>query len=302
MANDNTRKIVMRALIDKYSGGATSRLTISTPTPIDFQRQQQQHLHTFSNVAFNQTTQQNRSLITASSAITPYTDSFPSSSKASCSTQEQHQLNTGYISDEDDEVPLNILKDLTPEQLQLVPLSPTPKAAAPTAISEKKIIRSNWGDLEDSSLCSEIAISNPFEFKKGSLRRGAEWRKVAEHFNNSNKSFKVQTGDSVRERFKQIKAKFLRKSAEEERASGISPEFTDFDQLVSELISRESTSNTSIDKETKEAAQKKVDSMAKRQEIMKKCTEGLSTPRAKRHRGENSNVEFLKGKWKRTWR
>ena len=85
MANNKAQQIVMRALMDKYTGAATSRLTISTP--VDFQRQpkQQQNRHIFSNLSFNQTAQQQqRSLITnkasASSAITPNTDSFPNQS------------------------------------------------------------------------------------------------------------------------------------------------------------------------------------------------------------------------------
>ena len=73
-------------------------------------------------------------------------------------------------------------------------------------------------------------------------------------------------------------------------------QFSDFDKFVDALISRESTLDTLLDKETEETVQKKLNSMAKGHEIWRKCTEGLSTPRAKRHRGENSNVEFLKEK------
>ena len=66
----------------------------------------------------------------------------------------------------------------------------------------------------------------PFRVQEGSLPHGAEWKKVANHFNLNNKAFKVQAGDSFRERFKQIKSKFLRKSTEEEQESGISLEFS----------------------------------------------------------------------------
>ena len=85
---------------------------------------------------------------------------------------------------------------------------------------ENKI--NKWTEIEDNFLISEIFVENPYDKPSGSVERGIIWKNIARSLNATvdKADFNV-TGRSVRDRFKHLRDKAIRKRNVEEKASGI---------------------------------------------------------------------------------
>ena len=76
----------------------------------------------------------------------------------------------------------------------------------------------------DDLFIREILVFEPWNFKKGSPERGNCWKSIAESLNKIvDPSFRVEDR-SVRDRFKLLEKKYIKKTNEMDRASGIAPE------------------------------------------------------------------------------
>ena len=310
--SSGVREILKRRRDDILSGGAESTLQSTPSKQFKLSQPQQQQPQPIlrpmtttaaatSAIPFPRFQSPSAQFFYRFNANSSFSSSSQQQTQPSTSTQQQPQCSTttpkSYASllndndDDDSDIHLNILQDLPKEMEQLVPTQQTTTAAPP-----KKQLRSKWGEMEGSSLLTEITIEKPFQFKKGSGQRGDAWRNIEEHFNNKNKHFITQTAKGLQDKYRNIKEKFQKKMRDEERASGIAPEYTDLDRLIGELIDLEKASNEIVNKETDEAAKKKIESQAKGQEIRKRSTEGLV---GKRHNGKEANMTFLKEKMER---
>ena len=124
-----------------------------------------------------------------------------------------------------------------------------------------------WSRQNDVLLCTEITlrVRQPYKFKKCSNERGKIWTEIASTL-NSNEEVKFHvTQRGVRERYEGLKAKYLEKIKNEEKASGISPEATELDSLLEEIIEKESLAESS----------RESDSAIKKNEEERKIAEDL---------------------------
>ena len=81
-----------------------------------------------------------------------------------------------------------------------------------------------WTAKHDDLFIREVLIFEPWNFKKGSPERGNCWKSIAESLNQIvDPSFRVDDR-SVRDRFKLLEKKYVKKTNEIDRASGIAPE------------------------------------------------------------------------------
>lgn len=81
-----------------------------------------------------------------------------------------------------------------------------------------------WTVRHDEILIREVLLFEPWNQKKGSPERGMIWKRIAESLNSMKEpTFKVDDR-SMRDHFKLLEKKYLRKTASEEKASGIAPE------------------------------------------------------------------------------
>lgn len=125
--------------------------------------------------------------------------------------------------------------------------------------------RMEWSLENDVVLCTEIRVREPYKFKKCSNERGKIWTEIASTL-NSNKEVKFHvTQRGVRERYEGLKAKYLEKIKGEEKASGISPEVTELDKLLEEIVEKESLAESS----------RESDSTIKKNEEERKVAEDL---------------------------
>ena len=127
-----------------------------------------------------------------------------------------------------------------------------------------------WTNQHDILLCREIMLEEPYKFKHGSRERGQCWDKIANSLNSVEKpKFNVDQR-SVRDHYMKLGKMHKRKMAAEERASGISPEHTELDEALQDIIERSEGAqdelakgeerkekNAEKDKETAENARKR---------------------------------------------
>ena len=87
----------------------------------------------------------------------------------------------------------------------------------------------------DILLCREVIVNDPYEFKTGSRERGQCLDKIADILNAiQNPWFRVDQR-SIRDRLKKLLKAFITKKNAEDRASGINPEYSEFDDLLNDI-------------------------------------------------------------------
>ena len=98
-----------------------------------------------------------------------------------------------------------------------------------------------WTSEHDILFLREVLVHEPWEQKYGSQQRGKVWEKIAESLNGLNTVcelyFKV-TQRTVRDRYKLLVDNFKKREQEEAAASRISPEETESDIALADIIER----------------------------------------------------------------
>ena len=93
-----------------------------------------------------------------------------------------------------------------------------------------------WTEEHDKMLIREIFLYEVWEYRHGSQERGQLWENIADSRNKlHNPQFRV-TQRSVRDRFAVLVKNHKAKKKEEDRASGISPEQSEVDDGMLQLI------------------------------------------------------------------
>ena len=98
-----------------------------------------------------------------------------------------------------------------------------------------------WTSEHDVMFLREVLVHEPWKQKYESREQGKLWREIAESLNGLNTVcelyFKV-TQRSVRDRYKLLVDNFKKREQEEAAASGISPEETESDIALADIIER----------------------------------------------------------------
>ena len=115
-----------------------------------------------------------------------------------------------------------------------------------------------WTSEHDVMFLREVLVHEPWKQKYGSQERGKVWEKIAESLNGLNTVcelyFKV-TQRSVRDRYKLLVDNF-KKREREAAASGISPEETQSDTALADIIERFEEADEMHKKQTDEKKSK----------------------------------------------
>ena len=97
-----------------------------------------------------------------------------------------------------------------------------------------------WSSKHDIFLCTEILITEPFKFRKGSLDRGRLWTAVANNLNRIEEVHFNVKQRGVRERWEVIQSRWQARMHNEDKASGIVPEpESDLDNMIQEITEKE---------------------------------------------------------------
>ena len=93
-----------------------------------------------------------------------------------------------------------------------------------------------WSEKKDILLCLEVLQAEPYRAKEKTVGRAQAWEKIA-NILNQRAEFKVNKR-SVRDHYMVLVEKFKKKTSQELKASGISPEPTELDRLLEEIMER----------------------------------------------------------------
>ena len=133
-----------------------------------------------------------------------------------------------------------------------------------------------WTKDHDILLCREILAEEPYQYKIGSRERGRCWDKIAESLNAIERPKFSVDQRAVRDRFLKLERGFKKKMNEEQRASGISPEFSELDEALEDILGRKE----SADKQHERVHEDKRQQVEKEKEtaeaVRKRAMESLS--------------------------
>ena len=166
----------------------------------------------------------------------------------------------------------------------------------------------SWTEDRDIIFCAEILVSKLFATKKSSAERGKVWELIADKLNELRQpSFRVDQR-SVRDHYKKLVDRYKRKVREELNSSGISPEPSELDSMLEEIVEKEE--NAAAEKENIDGENQRrieADRMAaddiRRQAIetqsetqKRKSAEGDQCAKKKRRRNGDQAVAYLQEK------
>ncbi|CAB3990784.1 Hypothetical predicted protein [Paramuricea clavata] len=158
-----------------------------------------------------------------------------------------------------------------------------------------------WTNRHDILLCREILVKEPYKFKHGSREKGHCWNTIADNLKSMGGEKFIVDQRSVRDRFSKLEKHHKRKMAEEEKASGISPEFTELDEALEDIVERTQEVQEEFaaenDKREKIAEKERETAEDVRKRSMEKLGETKARENAKKtNKSRNSSLEYFKEK------
>ncbi|XP_046861642.1 inner centromere protein-like [Xenia sp. Carnegie-2017] len=154
-----------------------------------------------------------------------------------------------------------------------------------------------WSSSHDIALSREILLFRPWIHRRGSTERGQIWENIAKSLNALEMPKFHVSQRSVRDRYQLLEKKYKRKQSEE-RASGISPEESELDEAMEDIIAQFEEAdhlNEQLTFEKKQRAQAEVEKAVE----MRRCSMETFKETKKRN-GEEENNEPSAKKKKRT--
>lgn len=138
-----------------------------------------------------------------------------------------------------------------------------------------------WTKNHDILLCREILVEEPYKFKHGSRERGHCWDTIATNLNSMKEEKFIVDQRSVRDRFTKLEKLHKRRMAEEQKASGISPEIKEIDEALEDIVerTRDVQEQLAVENEEKENVAQKEKETA--ENVRKRSMERLAETRAR---------------------
>ncbi len=166
----------------------------------------------------------------------------------------------------------------------------------------------SWTEEKDVLFCREILCSKLFSTKKSSTERGQVWNEIADTLCQLQQPIFRVNQKSVRDHYNKLVAGFKRKTRDELNASGISPEQTEIDKLLEEIVEEEASQEAAkenIDNENNrrmELERVAADDMRRKametqaQTQKRKAEESNKTPKKKRRSNGSDAIAYLQEK------
>ena len=163
-----------------------------------------------------------------------------------------------------------------------------------------------WTEQKDVMLAREILLCEPFRHRAGSKERGSVWSQIATNL-NSHPGFTVSQR-AVRDRYSILEKKAKKRKREIENGTGISPEDSELDLALEEIIEKWESAEQEFQLDNQSKAKKLEKDKETAEEMRRMSMETLgaskkrkSDPdesgdekRCKKRRGGSDTVQFLK--------
>ena len=158
-----------------------------------------------------------------------------------------------------------------------------------------------WSEAHDILLLREVLFREPYQHRHGSVERGDIWEEIATALNEiAEPKFSVSKR-SVRDHFNTLSKNYKKRNSDEIKASGITPEVTEVDEALEDLIQRFEEADEEFKLQSANKKAKIEEDLAAAQEIRQKSldTMGDSPPpeSGKKNRNNGSDtVTYLRQK------
>jgi len=163
-----------------------------------------------------------------------------------------------------------------------------------------------WTEQKDVMLAREILLCEPFRYRVGSKERGLVWSQIAVN-RNTHPGFTVPQR-AVRDRYSILEKKAKKRKCEIENGTGISPEDSELDLALEEIIEKWEAADQEFQLDNQSKAKKLKEEKETAKEMRRMSMETLgdskrrnSDPsesaeekRCKKRRGGSDTVQFLK--------
>ncbi|XP_068671176.1 DNA ligase 1-like [Montipora foliosa] len=166
-----------------------------------------------------------------------------------------------------------------------------------------------WTKEHDILLCREVLSVNPFSAKRNSNERGKLWEEISTNLNSTSGVRFFVTKRSVRDHLNILIKRYRKKMNAEERSTGVSPEPTELDQALADIIEMEEVASTSQEIDEAVIKEKEDTDKQKAESIRKKAMEKLGETQKrgveegeqenhmkKKRRSGNETISFLREK------
>ena len=149
----------------------------------------------------------------------------------------------------------------------------------------------NWKPPHDLVSCKEIIFVNPYSAKKKSIQRSAPWQKITENLNSVKDPCFIVEKRSVQDHIAILIQRFKKQQAQELRESGTTPQHTELDAAIEQIIAIEESSDTE-QQERNDENRGKVEADRKKEEDMhQKVLETMGKTQPERGRAEKMVLE-----------
>ena len=163
-----------------------------------------------------------------------------------------------------------------------------------------------WKKEHDILLCREVLSVNPFPAQRNSNERGKLWEEISTNLNSTRGVRFFVTKRSVRDHLNILIKRYRKKMNTEERSPGVSPEPTELDQALADIIEIEEVAFTSQEIDEAVIKEKEDTDKPKAETIRKMAMEKLGETQKtaveegeqenhmkKRRRSVNETISFL---------
>ena len=141
-----------------------------------------------------------------------------------------------------------------------------------------------WTNKHNELLVQEMYLFEPWNFKRGSKQRGQVWERISESLNLYESSKFTVNQKSVRDHYIFLEKEQKKKIREEEKASGVTPVHTSFDDSMADIIERFREKDAEDQQQDAEKRGKADEETAKAVEMRKSSMETFA--QSKKRKGE----------------
>ena len=146
-----------------------------------------------------------------------------------------------------------------------------------------------WSEEKNVVLCLEVLLVDPYKVKERTTQRAQLWQQIADNLLKLPlPTFKVDKR-AVREHVDMLVKKYKRKMTMEEKASGISPEQSELDILLEEIVERSEVATEHHLKEVEENKEKFEKERHDAEDIRLKAMETYSKSKKRNIETDDSN-------------
>ena len=149
-------------------------------------------------------------------------------------------------------------------------------------------------------MCQEILDIKPYQFKLRSPERGRAWETIARHLNVTSHPKATVTPGAVCDRYNLLRKKVEIRLNRKERASGISDDNSELDNLLEEMLEKKKAAKEKLDNDDEDKKKYLANEKVVAEDMRKRALERVEQTAKRKGKEEGAGKE--KSKWRKSWK